>query len=130
VIVVDASVLVEILLATDAGLRASDRLLRTTVSLHAPHLVDVEVLHALRGLARRREVAPQRAELAVRDFLELRIERHAHGPLVTRAWELRNAFSAYDAMYVALAEMLEAPLVTADGKLQGGHGHRARIEVP
>ena len=65
-----------------------------------------------------------------RDFLELRIERHPHGVLAARAWELRDAFSAYDAMYVALAELLEAPLVTADAKLQRGHGHRARVEVP
>ena len=128
-VVVDASVLVEILLGTEAGLRASDRLLQATGALHAPHLVDVEVLNAMRGLARRREVAPARAELALRDMLELRIERYPHGPLLARAWQLRDGVSAYDAMYVALAENLGAPLVTRDRKLGRAHGHRARIEV-
>jgi predicted nucleic acid-binding protein len=129
VIVVDASALVEVLLGTDRGLRAGDRLFAAGEPLGAPHVVDVEVLHALRGLERRRELQPSRAELAVSDLGALRIVRLAHGPLLGRAWELRHALTAYDALYVALAEGLDAPLWTADAKLARAHGHRARIEL-
>jgi predicted nucleic acid-binding protein len=130
VIVADASAVIEALLGTAAGLRAASRLLAGGEDLHAPHLLEVEVLHALRGLERRGELAEGRAELALVDFRELRISLHGHGPLLGRAWELRGAMTAYDAMYVALAEVLDAPLVTADARLARAHGHRARIERP
>jgi len=70
-----------------------------------------------------------RARQALDDFGGLVIERHAHGDLLPRIWQLRQSLTAYDGAYVALAEALEAPVLTCDGKLGRSHGHRARIEV-
>jgi predicted nucleic acid-binding protein len=103
VIVVDASALTEFLLQTPLGLRVEVRLFLGTEDLHAPHLLDVEVAQALRRLVRTGEVRPGRAREAVEDFAGLSIGRHAHVDLLSRAWELRNNLTAYDAMYVALA---------------------------
>ena len=97
--------------------------------LHAPHLIDVETLHALRRLVRRGELDADRAEGARRDFADLAITRYPHEPLVDRMWELRDNLSAYDAAFVALAEALEAPLVTSDRRLAAAAGHRAKVET-
>jgi predicted nucleic acid-binding protein len=129
VIVVDASALLEFLLQTSLGARIEARLFRDDDELHAPHLVDVEVVQGLRRLARTREVSASRATEAVEDLSDLDLHRHAHLDLVDRVWALRENVSAYNAIYIALAEALDATLVTCDAPLGRAPGHRARIEV-
>ena len=128
-IVVDASALLEFLLQTSLGARVEARLFGEEDELHAPHLLDVEVVQGLRRLVRTGEVSSGRAEEAIADLTDLDLHRHAHLDLLDRAWKLRDNISAYDAMYVALAEAIEAPIVTCDSPLAKAPGHRARIEV-
>lgn len=128
-IVVDASAVTELLLQTGLGRRVEERLYGRDEDLHAPHLVDVEVVSALRRLTRAREVTPERAGEATDDLASLRIVRHGHVDLATRAWELRANLTAYDAVYVALAEALDATVVTCDGPFSTAPGHRAAIEL-
>jgi predicted nucleic acid-binding protein len=129
VIVVDASALLELLLQTSRGARVEARLFRDEDELHAPHLLDVEVVQGLRRLVRTGEVASGRADEAIADLIDLDLHRHPHVDLLARAWKLRDNVSAYDAMYVALAEAIEATIVTCDGPLAKAPGHHARIEV-
>jgi len=129
VIVVDASALLEFLLQTSRGARVEARLFREDDELHAPHLVDVEITQGLRRLVRTGEVASARAHEAIADLTDLDLHRHPHLDLLNRAWKLRDNISAYDAMYVALAEAMEASIVTCDGPLANAPGHRARIEL-
>ena len=128
-IVVDASAAVDYLLAAGAFERIAARFAAPAESLHAPHLLDVEVAHAVRGLAMTREISAARADDALEDFAALRVRRYPHTWLLPRIWELRSNLSAFDAAYVALAEALGAVLVTADGALARAPGHAARIEV-
>lgn len=128
-IVADASALLELVLRTGRAERVGARTLAAGETLHAPHLVDVEVLQTLRRLLRQGEVDGATAEQALEDFCDLLIERHAHADLLPRIWELRDTVSAYDASYIALAETLEAPLVTCDARLARSHGHRAEIQL-
>ena len=97
--------------------------------LHAPHLIDVEVIHALRRLIAARELTEDRAADVRTDFADLAIVRYAHHPLADRMWELRRNLTAYDAAFVALAEALGASLVTCDGRLARAGGHQAQIEL-
>jgi predicted nucleic acid-binding protein len=106
-----------------------DRALEASERIHAPHLLDVEVTQVLRRLVQRKEVTVARAEQALDDLAKLLIERHEHLSLVRRVWQLRDSISAYDGVYVALAEALDAPLLTCDARLAGAHGHRATIEL-
>jgi predicted nucleic acid-binding protein len=129
VIVIDASALLEFLLQTPLGARVEARLFRDADEFHSPHLVDVEVTQGLRRLVRLGEVSPNRAAEAITDLGDLDLHRHPHVDFLTRAWKLRENVTAYDAMYVALAEGLEAPIVTCDTPLGKAPGHRARIEV-
>jgi predicted nucleic acid-binding protein len=129
VIVVDASALMEVLLQTERGERVEVRLFGDDDELHAPHLIDVEIVQGLRRLVRTGELASGRAEEAIADLAELDLHRHAHFDLVGRAWKLRDNITAYDAMYVVLAEAIEAPLVTCDAALAKAPAHRARVEV-
>jgi predicted nucleic acid-binding protein len=128
-IVLDASAAVELVLGTSRAALIAARALDPAERLHAPHLIDIEVAQVLRRLTLARELTPERAELALADFLSLAIERHVHRALIPRIWTLRSAMSAYDASYVALAEALAAPLLTCDEKLSRSHGHGARIEL-
>ncbi len=128
-IVLDASAAVELVLATRRAARIAERVLSREEPIHAPHLVDVEVAQVLRRLALARQVAVERAGLALSDFMSLVIRRHDHDILMPRIWELRSSMSAYDAAYIALAEGLAAPLLTCDEKLSRAPGHRARIEL-
>ena len=128
-IVVDASVVLELLLQSDRGVRAADRILDPQERLHAPHLIDIEVSQTLRRLVLLQELRPDRAEVALIDYHALVIERHAHVDLLSRIWRLRNALTAYDAAYIALAEGLNAPLLTCDAKLARAHGHAAVVEL-
>jgi predicted nucleic acid-binding protein len=129
VIVVDASALLEFLLQTPIGRRVEERLVRDDEELHAPHLIDVEVLQALRRLVRTREVSSGRADGAIADLMDLHLHRHPHVDLLGRAWKLRDNISAYDAAYIALAEALDAPLITCDRPLAASAGHAALIEA-
>lgn len=128
-IVVDASVVVAALLsASGAGARARERL-HLDPDVHAPHLFDVEVAAALRRRVRLGQTDPSLATDAVADLAALPVRRWDHEPLLRRAWELRDNLTAYDAVYVVLAELLEAPLVTSDARLAGAPGLRCRVEV-
>jgi predicted nucleic acid-binding protein len=126
-VVVDASAL----LAAVAEEPPQERLWRrfAHAELHAPHLIEVEVLHGLRGMALRSELTDVGASEALARVLTLSPRLYPHRGLITRAWALRNSLSAYDAMYVALAEELGMPLLTADRRLARSPGHGARIEV-
>ena len=128
-IVVDASALLEFLLQTSIGVRVEERIFRDADELHAPHLVDVEVVQGLRRLVRMGEVSSGRADEAIVDLADLDLHRHPHVDLLGRAWKLRDNVSAYDAMYVALAEALEATVVTCDRPLAKAPGRGTRIDV-
>jgi predicted nucleic acid-binding protein len=128
-IVVDASAITELLLQTALGTRVEQRLYRQDDDLHAPHLLDVEVLSALRRLVQSGEVLSERAEEAVQDLGLLRVIRHGHLDLATRAWELRQNVTISDAMYLALAESLDAIVITCDRPFGTAPGHAVRIEV-
>ena len=128
-IVVDASAMLEFLLQTPLGARVEARLFRDEEEFHSPHLVDVEVTQGLRRLVRSGEVSRTRAAEAIEDLSDLDLHRHAHLDLLARAWQLRENVTAYDAMYVALAEALNATMITCDSPLVKAPGHRARIEA-
>jgi predicted nucleic acid-binding protein len=127
-IVLDASAMRELLLQTELGERVERRVL-SDEDLHTPHLLDVEVLSALRRLVRTGEVSVERAEDAVEDLRLLLVARHGHEDLLPRAWELRENVTAYDAVYIALAEALDATLVTCDKPLGAAKRTAARIEA-
>jgi predicted nucleic acid-binding protein len=128
-IVVDASVVVEFLMRTDRGRHAKDRLLGGRATLHAPHLLDIEIANALRRLHLAGQFEASRGHDALRDFSDLPINRYPHALLLGRIWELRANLTAYDAAYVALAEVLRAPLLTCDRRLARAPGHSARVEI-
>lgn len=128
-IVVDASALLEVLLRTPAARAVEDGLFAPGRRLHAPHLLDVEIAQVIRRFAVRGEIDGERGRAALADLADLPIRRYPHEMLLPRIWELRNNLTAYDAAYVALAEALEAPLLTRDRRLAAGAGHRARIEL-
>ncbi len=128
-IVLDASAAVEWLLQTSTGARVGRRILSSRDTLHAPHLLDVEVAQVFRRKVATGEVATSRAEEALQDLLDLRIRRYPHFLFLRRVWELRDNLTAYDALYVALAEALDATLVTCDGKFAAASRHGARVEV-
>lgn len=125
----DASVLVEALTDGEHG-EAARRAIRSSPGwLWAPFVIDAEVGHALRGTVRGGEISAKAAKKALDDLMEMRLERVSHRFLSERAWELRDNLSFYDGLYVALAEALEAPLVTFDARLARAPGPRAEIEV-
>ena len=106
-----------------------ERALRASERLHTPHLVDLEIVHTLRRLVQRKEITILRAEQAIDDLGQLVIARHGHEALRLRIWQLRDSHTAYDGAYIALAEALDAPLVTCDARLARAHGHQAAIEL-
>jgi len=128
VIVVDASAALDVLLQTPAAGIVQARLIRAGEILHAPHLIDAEVAHVLRKSELAGRASPERCREALADWSRFPIARHPHDFLLTRVWELRTNLTAYDAIYVALAETLGIPLVTRDSKLARSHGHDAQIE--
>lgn len=128
-IVLDASAALDWLLQTAAGQRIEHRIYSHNESLHAPHLLDLEVGQVLRRLVRGGAISAHRANQAIEDLLDLRITRYPHFVLLPRIWQLRHNLSAYDAAYVALAEKLGAPLLTRDGRLVSASGHTAPIEL-
>lgn len=128
-IVLDASAAIDWLLQTSAGQRIEQRIFLHNESLHAPHLLDLEVAQVLRRLVRESAVSASRADQAIEDLLDSRITRYPHFVLMPRVWQLRHNLSAYDAAYVALAEELGARLLTRDGRLASASGHAALIEL-
>lgn len=125
-LVLDASAAVELILRTDVG----DEVLRhldSTHTLHAPELLGLEVVSVLRRLLHAREISESDADDALQLLRSLGIEWYEHEPFLARCLELRHHLSAYDAAYVALAEALDAPLLTGDRKLASSHGHRAEV---
>jgi predicted nucleic acid-binding protein len=128
-IVVDASALLAVLLRTPDASALEERLLDPQESLHAPHLIDVEVAQVLRRYAARQELDEERGRIAFETLADFPLRRYSHGLLLPRVWELRNNLTAYDAVYVALAEALDAPLLTRDQRLASAAGHLARIEL-
>jgi predicted nucleic acid-binding protein len=131
-LVVDASALTELVLGRPAGDVVGEHVAGHRFELHAPHLVDVEVLSALRRLVAAGEATAERAGDAIADLLDLPIERYPHDILVPRIWQLRENFSAYDASYVALAEGVAddpVPLLTADARLARAVSDHADLPV-
>jgi predicted nucleic acid-binding protein len=128
-IVLDASATLEWLLQTPRGVRVGSRIFSARENLHAPHLIDVELAQALRRFVAVHSLSVSRAEEALQDLTDLRVRRYPHTPFLPRIWSLRNNLTSYDALYVALAEALDAPLVTCDAKLAAAPGHRAVVEV-
>ena len=117
-IVIDASALLDVLLRTSSAQAAETRLFeQPRQTLHAPHLLDVEVAQVLRRYAAMGEIDDQRGAEALADLADFPIRRYPHDFLLTRVWTLRNNFTAYDAVYVALAEALNARLLTRDQRL-------------
>ena len=92
-------------------------------------LIDVEVLHVVRRCHRQRLLSTERSEQAVEDLINLPITRYGHFPLYAAIWWLRDHLTAYDAAYVALAELLDAPIITCDGKLARWTGHNVNFRL-
>lgn len=128
-IVLDASALVELLLGTKRGRSIADRIADPGAGLHAPHLADVEIAQVLRRYVREGDLEADSAAAALEDLRSLDIERHAHEPLLDRVWALRENLTAYDAVYVALAEALDTTLLTCDARLARAPGISRRVEL-
>ena len=131
-LVIDASAVVELLMATPSGFAIEDHVSGSGESLAAPQLIGVEVLHVLRRFNRAGGLTIERAEEALEEFGDLDITRYGHELLRPGIWRLRDSLSAYDAAYVALADLLSAPIVTCDRRLtrSGGHGVGFRLFDP
>lgn len=127
-IVIDASLALDLALATAESERLLDRV-RAAGRLCAPEVIDVEVMQALRRQARLKSVGAARADAALDLFLALPIERFSHRPITARIWALRENLTAYDAAYFALSELLEAPLWTRDAKYLSVPRHSVEVEV-
>lgn len=127
-LVVDTSAVLDALTGRPRNAELIDRLQEDS-DLHAPHLIDIEMLHALRRLVRARILSIDQAADLRTDFADLAIIRYPHGPLADRIWELRGSLTAYDAAFVTLAEALGVPLITCDAHLSRASGHRARVEL-
>ncbi len=128
-IVVDASAVLEVLLRTPAATAVEKRLFDPSQTLHAPHLLDVEVAQVVRRYAASGEIDDERGRAVLADLADLPLRRYPHDFLLPRVWDLRNNLTAYDAVYVALAEALGAPLLTRDKRLAAAPGHHARVEL-
>jgi predicted nucleic acid-binding protein len=129
VIVLDASAALELLLRTNKGEVVGSRISPASETLHAPHLIDLEVAQVLRRYVSRGQIHEARASAALDDLRDLDLFRYPHEVLLDRIWELRENASAYDAAYLALAEALGAPLLTTDLRLGAVPGTAARVEV-
>jgi predicted nucleic acid-binding protein len=125
-IVVDASVVLEVLLRTSAGASMRRLIFAPDQSLHAPQLLDIEVAQVIRRYEAKGEIDDVRGRAALSDLGDLPIQRYPHDLFLPRVWELRRNLTAYDAVYVALAEGLDAPLLTSDLKLADAVRRHAR----
>lgn len=128
-IVIDASVVFESLLGVERKAVAARAAVAAAPALHAPHLVDIEVASSIRRAVRSGTVGGPAAIAALTALGAMAVERYPHGPFLPRIHQLRHSITSYDAAYIALAEALDAELVTCDAKLAGANGHRARIRL-
>lgn len=128
-IVVDASLVIDLMLATPSSEALSDRIIECGHALAAPEIVELEILQVLKRLECAGRIDQTRVGAAFATFDELRIERFSHAGLRDRIWSLRHNLTAYDAAYFALAELLEAPLWTRDAKFADVSGSTVVIEV-
>ncbi|MGA8428382.1 MAG: type II toxin-antitoxin system VapC family toxin [Candidatus Sulfotelmatobacter sp.] len=128
-IVLDASAAIDWLLQTDVGHEIENRIFSHRESIHAPHLLDLEVAQVLRRLVREATVSGPRADQALQDLLDLRLTRYPHFIFLTHIWRLRRNLSAYDAAYVMLAERLGATLITRDARLASACVRIVSIEL-
>jgi predicted nucleic acid-binding protein len=126
--VLDASATVELLLGTELGGVVAERVSQAGETLHAPHLLDIEVTQVLRRFVLKGNLAEERASLALHDLLDMDLTRYPHDVLLGRVWQFHEHVSAYDAVYLALAEALGARLVTTDARLSRARGHDATID--
>ena len=115
-IVIDASVVLEILERSDIGVELKNAV--EGLMLDAPHMIDIEVAHVLRRWARIGKMTEREAEGALAVFLGMPIRRHPHQQLLPDIWSLRHNLTAYDAAYLALARHLDAELLTMDEGLK------------
>jgi predicted nucleic acid-binding protein len=128
-IVVDASAILEVLLRTPAAEAIEERIFAPETTIHAPHLIDLEIAQVLRRYVRSSQLKPERGSQALQDLQAFPLNRYPHEPFLARIWELRHNVTAYDAAYLALAEALPAPLVTRDTRLLAIDGISTVIEV-
>jgi predicted nucleic acid-binding protein len=128
-IVLDASALVDLLLGTRRGRAVAVRIAAPDLSLHAPHLIDVEVTQAIRRYVAEGDLDQDGAVGALEALRGLCLERHSHEPLIERAWALRHSLSVYEAVYVALAEALDTRVLTCDGRLARSPAATGRAEL-
>jgi predicted nucleic acid-binding protein len=128
-IVLDASAAIDWLLQTTAGREIENRIYERGESLHAPHLLDLEVAQVLRRLLREGAVSAPRADQAIQDLFDLRVTRYPHFVFLPNIWRLRDNLSAYDAAYVALTEKLGATLITRDARLASASARAVSIEL-
>jgi len=119
----------EWLLQSPAGIQIDKRIFSLSESLHVPHLLDLEVAQVLRRYVREKTITGQRGREALQDLSDLPLNRYPHDFLTTRIWDLRSTLTAYDAVYVALAEVLDAPLLTCDRRVASASGHSANVEI-
>lgn len=126
-VVADASVIVDALIRRGSRGDWAAEAIAASSGLVAPHVVDVEVLSAIRRLASRNVVSAEDGQRAVRSFANLRIRRFPVTEFLDRLWDLRAALSPYDAAYVALAEALDLRLLTTDARIARSHGHRVDV---
>lgn len=124
----DASAILEVLLQTPAARRVSSVLFAPSQTLHVPHLLDLEIAQVLRRYVRSASISAERGAEALADFLDLPLTRYPHFVLLPRVWQMRHNLTAYDSAYLALAEALDAPLLTRDRAL-ARTGSRARVEL-
>lgn len=129
-IVLDTSVVIDLLLDLPPfSSLIAQRIAISSPELYAPYLIDVETAQVLRRFALRGDISSERASQALTDFLALPIQRYQHVPLLERAFALRDNVTMYDALYLVLAEGLNAPLLTRDKALANVPGHKAKVEV-
>lgn len=129
-IVLDASAAVDVLLKFEPkASHIRERMRDSKGELHVPHLFEIEVLSALRRYSLSGNFIERRAAEALEDLSNMRLVRYPHTSLLHRTWELKENITAYDASYITLAETLDAPLLTTDGRLARSTGHRAAIEL-
>jgi predicted nucleic acid-binding protein len=127
-IVIDASAILEVLLQTPASRRVNSLIFAANETLHAPHLMDLEVAQVLRRYVRSGAITAGRGAEALTDLVDFPLTRYPHHVLLNRIWQMRHGLTAYDAAYLALAEALDAPLITRDRALARA-SPRGRVEL-
>ena len=128
-IVLDASAAIDWLLHTPAGIKVDQRIYSRSETVHVPHVLDLEVAQVLRRFVRDGNLSSVRADVALQDLMDVRFTRYPHWRLLPRIWQLRHNLNAYDGAYIALAELLNAPLITRDRRVSSAPGHHAQVEL-